>query len=260
MNKAKKTSKFLFFIKNITLSFFLPLFVMLVLWLIASYSINSPLILPKPILVFDSLIQLFQTSSFWEHLLATTGRTLYSFFISLVISLFLGTIIGFYKPIAQFFSFIMAIIKTTPVVSFILLAIFWFSTNMVNVFIGVLMTLPIMTGAIANGIKNIDPKLIAMSNVYQFTKKQKAQFIYIPQIVPFFMSGCLNAFSLSWKVVVAAEVLVLPKNGIGTALHLSKTHIETADVFAYTIAVILVSFMLEQLLSLLLQSKKGCAK
>ncbi len=242
-------------IGSIFYSFLLPLTVILVLWTVQSTSINSPLVLPSPRLVFVSFTDLIQTQSFWQNLIATTARTLYSFLISLVLSIFLGIATGFSKKAEKILSFPMSIIKTAPVVSFILLAIFWFSTNTVNVFIGVLMTLPVMTGAIASGIQNIDKKLIDMANVYQFSKKQKIFHIYTPQIMPYFFSGCITAFALSWKVVVASEVLSLPKRGIGTALQMSKTHIETADVFAYTIATIFVSFLLEKLLSFLLTSK-----
>ncbi len=243
------------FFESILYSFLLPITVILVLWIMQSASINSPLILPSPSLVFISLAELIKTSTFWQNILATTIRTLYSFIISLAISVMLGCLTGFSKKSEQFLSFPMSIIKTAPVVSFILLAIFWFSTNMVNVFIGVLMTLPVMTGAMTSGIKSIDKKLIDMANVYQFTIRQKIIHIYKPQVMPYFFSGCITAFALSWKVVVASEVLSLPKQGIGTALQMSKMHIETQDVFAYTIATIILSFLFEKLLAILLHTR-----
>ncbi len=117
------------------------------------------------------------------------------------------------------------------------------------------MTLPVMSGAIAQGVKQIDKKLVDMANVYQFSKKQKITHIILPQVLPYFFSGCVTAFALSWKVVVASEVLSLPKNGIGTALQMSKMHIETADVFAYTIATIALSFLFEKVLSVIISKK-----
>ncbi len=241
-------------------SFLLPITVILLLWVLQSKSIASPLIFPSPNLVFISLVELVQTSAFWKNILFTTGRTLYSFLLSLALSIILGCITGFSKKTEQFFSFPMSIIKTAPVVSFILLAIFWFSTNMVNVFIGVLMTLPVMTGAIAQGVKKIDKKLVDMANVYQFSQLQKIQHIIVPQVMPYFFSGCITAFALSWKVVVASEVLSLPKQGIGTALQMSKVHIETADVFAYTIATIILSFFFEKILTVVIYRKSKFTK
>ncbi len=248
------------FMQSILYSVLLPLTVILILWITQSVSINSPLILPSPSAVCTSLFSLFNTSEFWQNVLATTGRTLYSFIISLVLSVILGCLTGFSKKSEKFFSFPMSIIKTAPVVSFILLAIFWFSTNMVNVFIGVLMTLPVMTSSIANAIKCVDKKLIDMASVYQFSRMQKIKYIVIPEVMPYFFSGCISAFALSWKVVVASEVLSLPKQGIGTALQLSKMHIETVDVFAYTIATIILSFIFEKIFILVVQRKVSYTK
>ncbi|MFI3257082.1 MAG: ABC transporter permease subunit [Spirochaetales bacterium] len=238
-------------------SFLLPVIVILTLWTTESHIIGSPLILPTPQAVFARLFASALTTDFWMNLAVTTLRTVYAFFISLVLSVFLGTLAGFFRPFERFLSLPLGIIKATPVVSFILLAIFWFSTNTVSIFIGVLMTLPVMTGQIMSGIKNVDKKLIDMAHMYHFTGLQKVLHVYKPSVMPFFLAGCLNAFSLSWKVVVAAEVLSLPRTGVGTVLQRSKMHIETVDVFAYTVAIILMSFILEQVLAVLLGAKKS---
>ena len=47
---------------------------------------------------------------------------------------------------------------------------------------------------------------------------------------------------------IAAEVLSTPQLGIGTELYFSKTYLETSDLFAWTLVVILLSMMIEKLL------------
>ena len=42
--------------------------------------------------------------------------------------------------------------------------------------------------------------------------------IVLKSITPFFWNGVLSTFGLSWKVVVASEVLSLPANAVGTIL------------------------------------------
>ena len=39
-----------------------------------------------------------------------------------------------------------------------------------------------------------------------------------------------------------------PKYGIGTALHDSKVYLETTDLFAWTVVIIIISMILEKLL------------
>jgi NitT/TauT family transport system permease protein len=108
------------------------------------------------------------------------------------------------------------------------------------------MSLPVLTSAISAGIKNTDKKLLAMAKVYGFSRKQKILHIYLPSMVPWFFSGADSALGLIWKSVIAGEVLTLPKGSLGSAMQTAKIHLETQDVFAWTIAVILCSYMTEQ--------------
>jgi NitT/TauT family transport system permease protein len=55
---------------------------------------------------------------------------------------------------------------------------------------------------------------------------------------------------LAWKSGVAAEALVWPRLAIGTQIYNTKLYLETPDLFAWTLVVILFSLGLERLVSL----------
>lgn len=57
-----------------------------------------------------------------------------------------------------------------------------------------------------------------------------------------------------WKVVIAAEVLTLPKHGIGKALQLAQIQLETSKVFAWTIVAIILTALSDILFNLILKS------
>ncbi len=234
----------------------LPSICLLLLWSLGAFLVDSSLILPNVLEVFETLGKLLHTPIFYEHLLATTIRSLSAFVQSLFISILLGTLCGISSFAEDFFSFPMAIIKSAPVVSFILLALFWFTTDEVPVFVSILMTMPVLTSAVTSGIHSVDRKLLDMAQVYQFSLYKKIRYVYIPSVLPFFFAGSISAFGLSWKVVVAAEVLSLPKRAVGTALQTGKVHLETGEVFAVSIAVIVLSYVLETLFVLLIRKKQ----
>ncbi|WP_428769067.1 ABC transporter permease subunit [Treponema sp. HNW] len=243
-------------LNGIFISAVLPAAVLVFIWQVQSLRLGLTLVLPSPSEVFRRIGVLIADPRFWQHAGATAFRSVYSFFISLVLSIVLGTLAGLFPRFRDFIGFPMGIIKASPVVSFILLAVFWFSTDTVPVFIGLLMTLPIMSASCASGIRETDQKILAMARIYGFTVIQKIRYIYVPSVLPYFLSGALTAFSLSWKVVAAAEVICLPKKGIGTAMQTAKTHIETADVFAYTIAIIVLSYLCERALGMIFNRRK----
>jgi NitT/TauT family transport system permease protein len=58
-----------------------------------------------------------------------------------------------------------------------------------------------------------------------------------------------TSIGLAWKSGVAAEALVWPKLAIGTQIYNTKLYLETADLFGWTLMVIVLSLLLEKLVS-----------
>ena len=61
--------------------------------------------------------------------------------------------------------------------------------------------------------------------------------------------GASNAtILLGWKAGIAAEVLTVPRSSIGRMIFESKLYLQTTDLFAWTLAVILLSVLIEKIL------------
>lgn len=245
--------------KKLLLTTFIPALIIITVWELVSLWLSSPIILPGPLEVSKSFADLSAQPIFWKHISYTILRTFLSFSISLCLSLFIGSLSGISRTADALLTLPMSIIKATPVVSFILLALFWFTSSQVPIFVSVLMTLPVMSSAVALGIKKTDPKLLEMAHTYGLSLKNRILHIYFPSIIPSFASGSLAAFGLSWKVVVAAEVISLPRYASGSALQTAKVHLETADVFSISLSIIILSFLCEILLAHVLSTllKRG---
>ena len=72
--------------------------------------------------------------------------------------------------------------------------------------------------------------------------------MYLPHCLPYFSAGALTSLGLAWKAGIAAEVLCTPNHSIGKQVYDAKVYMETAEVFAWTLVVILLSLALEKLL------------
>ncbi len=245
--------------KKLLLTVAVPVLLIVGIWQTASIYVASPLILPSPYAVLASFQELSTSLLFWKHIAFTVGRTFASFGISLAVSLVLGCVSGILPAADAVLKLPMSIIKATPVVSFILLALFWFNSSQVPIFVSVLMTLPVLTASVALGIRKTDAKLLEMAHSYGMSNVQIIKHVYFPSIIPSFASGSLAAFGLSWKVVVAAEVISLPRYASGSALQTAKVHLETSDVFSISICVIIISFLCELIIGMLVSKalKKG---
>ena len=71
--------------------------------------------------------------------------------------------------------------------------------------------------------------------------------LYIPSLAPYFLAACKSSLGMAWKAGIAAEVLAVPKNAIGTELYYAKTYLETPTMFAWTLVIILLSIIFEKL-------------
>jgi NitT/TauT family transport system permease protein len=92
-----------------------------------------------------------------------------------------------------------------------------------------------------------------MAKVFRFSGTKRLFHITIPSILPYFAAACKASLGLAWKAGIAAEVLSTPQNSIGKELFESKTFMETTDLFAWTVTVILLSICMEKLFFMLLR-------
>ena len=147
----------------------------------------------------------------------------------------------------DFLSPVISIIKATPVASFIILALVWINTAYLSAFISFLMVLPIIYTNMLTGLENIDTGLLNMANVYKVPALRRFKYIYIPSLLPYYVAACSVGLGFSWKSGIAAEVIGLPNNTIGFSLYNAKIFLETPDLFAWTIVIIIISIIFEKL-------------
>ena len=165
----------------------------------------------------------------------------------------LGAVTAFSKPLYDIFSPLLTVIKTTPVASFIILLLVWVKRSGVPVVIAFLMVVPVMWSNVSAAVADTDRQLLEAAKVFRLSRFQKLRHVYIPCALPSFAAGCKTSIGFSWKAGIAAEVLSTPRNSVGSELYIAKINLEYADLFAWTAAVILMSFLVEKALVLLLE-------
>ncbi len=220
----------------------------LLVWQAAATYIGESILLASPLQVVKRLALLAKTSDFWLTILNTLKRIAYGFLLGLSVGsvlAFLGSRFSFIKTLLWPY---MITIKSVPVASFIVVAIVVLSSSSrLSVFISFLMVLPIVYTNLISGIEDTDKKLLQMAEVYNLSKTKKLVYITLPQIKPYLLSASSVSIGLAWKSGVAAEVIATQNNTIGEELYLAKVHLETADLFAWTVAVVVCSILCEKL-------------
>lgn len=189
---------------------------------------------------------------FWSTVFFSLLRVIIGFILAVVSGVILAWFSYRYNIVYNFVYPVLSVIKAAPVASFIILALLWIRSGHVPAFISFLMVLPMIWSNVLQGFKETDRKLLEMADVFDFSVQRKIKMIYIPQVIPYFKTSCITGLGFAWKSGIAAEVISTPELSIGRKLYESKIYIETPELFAWTLTVIILSILAEKVFSTLL--------
>lgn len=217
-------------------------------WWLVAWRVKQELLVPSPVLVAKTLWQLGGTREFWQACGASLLRIAAGFLGGITVGALLALLTARFTVAEQLLSPLLKTVRATPVASFIILALVWLATDTLPAFISFLMVVPIVWANVDKGLRQTDRRLLEMARLFRLGKGRTLLHVWIPSVMPYFLTACTTALGLAWKSGIAAEVICRPDNSIGRLLQTAKLHLETAEVFAYTIAVIALSLVLERLL------------
>lgn len=191
--------------------------VWLIVWQLGAMALGQEILLVSPVSVMLRLVELVPHGDFWGAILFSFWRITLGFLLACLA----GTALG------------------VP------------SRNL-SVVISFLMVTPIVYSNVLGGISSMDKKLTEMADVFEVPFPRRLRYLYLPQVAPFFRSACAVGLGLCWKAGVAAEVIGLPDGSIGERLYEAKVYLNTPDLFAWTVVIVLVSLVFEKLFLFLL--------
>ena len=220
----------------------------LLVWQLISVLVGMDMLLPSPLQVFVALVDLIAEPDFWRALLMTVLRVTVGFVSGFALGILFAIFAFRHHWFARFTSPIIYIVKSTPVASFIILALCWMGNETVPTFICLLMAMPIVWANVLSGLRAVDRNLLEMADVFGFGFAKKLKCIYIPSILPYLTSAAETGLGLSWKAGIAAEVICRSKHSIGNDIFESKFYLEIKEMFALTAVVILLSVAFDKLL------------
>jgi NitT/TauT family transport system permease protein len=220
---------------------------LLLAWYLGSRATENDFILPGPGKVLKEMGGLLLLPDFYFNLLVTILRGLLGFLISLVLASLLGFAAGIWSPFRYAVYPLLTALRSTPVISFILLALIWVGSDRVPVFIAFLTMFPILCSSILDGIKNTDRELIIMAHSFRVPQTRVFTGIFLPSIAPFFFSGLTSAMGFGWRAIIIGEVLSQPILGIGSRMKDAQNYLQVSTLIAWTVFAILISSLFELL-------------
>ena len=239
--------------RNRRAAFALAALFWLALWHIGSLLVGEEILLVSPFAAAARLFEMLRTPAFWATAGFSLARIMGGFLLALVSGIGMSAAAYRFPAANALFAPLVSAAKSVPVASYTILCLVFLRAKSLPLIIAFLMTLPIIYGALLEGLRGADRKMLEMARVFRLTPLRRVRAIYIPQSLPYLTSAVGAGIGIAWKSGVAAEVIGLPQGSVGARLYEAKLYLDMRGLFAWTAAVMLLSFSLEKLILLLIR-------
>ena len=208
--------------------------------------VNNSVLMVGPLDTLRALFALAGTEIFWLSILSSLMRVFSGFFLALALGLLFASL-ALFKPFYMLVLPMFNVIKSIPVASFVIIAIIWVGSANLVVFIAFITVWPIIFFNAYEGLKATDKDLLEMADFFNVSFFKKVRYIYYRELLPHMVSAINTGFGFAWKSGIAAELIGITRDSIGFHLHTARVFLQTADLFAWTFTIVILSYSIEKI-------------
>ena len=214
-------------------------------WAIVAKIVDAEILVPSPKSTLLSVIAIVKNGEFYASAAFTVLRAFAAFLISFLSAFLLAALSHKYPLFKRFVSPVCAVIKTTPAMSVILIAIVVFSSKISPIIIAFTVLFPVSYNDFLSGLSLIDGEILEMATVYKVDKKTLNRYYIYPFVLKTAAVSAVNELSFSLKITVSAEVMSATAKSLGRLLYMAKVNLETADLVAITLLAVVLGGILD---------------
>jgi len=240
-------------LKRLVIGLVFPL-ALLALWQTATSRVwLPPQLLPEPIFVWDSLVDMVRSGELKDHALVSISRVLWSMLIGGGIGLAIGFAMGLSRTAKAYLYPSFSLFSQFPVIGWSPLMIVFFGIDEA-LKISTITIAVIVPFAIASykGIQNVPAKLMEVGRVYRFNFRQTIQYIALPAALPAILGGVRQGGMQAWLALVFVELLA-SSEGLGYLLVYSRNLMQMDVVMVCMAAIGLIGLLFDLALTRLEQ-------
>lgn len=231
---------------------FISIGMLLIIWVYLSFKIGNDILVPYPNEVIHAILAILTDSKQIHNILTTIYRCFIGFSISLILGMTIAILAEKFSVIQHLFEPFNSLIKTIPNISYIIVVLIWLGQEASVIVICFLILFPLFYNNFFHELISEDQDLKDVYKIYpapfsEYLRLRTLRMLYIPII----QTG-KTAFSLGFKVCIMAEILGQVHHGIGNQLYIDKINLDTTGIFAWTVIIILISFLVDLLFNRLL--------
>lgn len=209
----------------------------------------SPLLLPKPQLVFAELYDILRTGEFWPDLLQTLSELAAAFAISMTAGLLIGFFVSLSPSLVKVFEPLIAGIYAVPIILFLPLYVLFFGLGAPSkIALGATISFfPIVLNTIA-GFLSVDKLYITSARSAGAGPLLLIRYVLVPGALPVILTGLRMGFTVALLSIIGSETIA-SLSGLGHRIVYLAESMEMPRMFAYIFFVIAIAATLNAAVS-----------
>lgn len=220
-----------------------------VAWQLLSWQMAQPQLIPS----FPDLIRALFRLVYSPGFLVSIGTTCLRACVGLLLSLAAASITAFLlnrsEGIRLLFMPWLSLLRSVPVISFILLALIFLNPEMIPLLIAFLTMYPLLTENLLKGLMNRRDSWKILARQFHLNAWNRLFQINYPQLKPYLFSGLASAVGFGWRAIIMGEVLSQCVDGIGKRMKEAQVFIDVPELIAWTLVAIVLSWLTDKLIS-----------
>ena len=215
----------------------------------------SPLLLPGPRTVVESLVDGFSNLTIPVAILASMTRMLVGYGIAVGIGLTLGLATARLVWLRDTVGAAALGLQTLPSICWLPLALLWFGlSEKAILFVVVMGAAFCITTAVSDGIRNVPPQLVEAGRNLGARGLQLQWRVILPAALPTIVSGLKMGWSFAWRSLMAGELLYSEK-GLGRVLTTGRDLGDMAQVLGAIIVILALGLIANRFVFGLVEAK-----
>lgn len=198
----------------------------------------------------------FLGHSIYLHILSSMGRWLSGFSIAVVSGALIGMAAGRWRSFERLTMPSVQVLQLIPGLAWIPVAILLFGIGdgATLFMIAVTAFAPIAIN-IAGGVKRVDEMYVRAARMLGLNNRMLFQRVLLPGALPHILSGLRVGLGSSWRVLVAAEMVVGKGTGLGYAIIQSRWTLDFAKAFVCIAIICVIGLIVERVIFIPLEKR-----
>ena len=239
---------------------FFPVIIIIIWEFTAKLGLVSPYFLPAPSTVAQTFSDMLASGLLQQHLAASLQRLIYGFFITVLIAIPMGILVGRARTFRYWVSPTLAFLQQIPPIAWIPLFILWLGIDEGSKVAVIVYAafFPIFLNTV-QGVISVNPKLIEVGRSFMLSPPEMIRRVYIPSAAMTIFVGLRLGLSNCWRALVGAE-LIAASSGLGSLIMEARSLSQPDKIFAGILTIglagLLIDFLLRKIENKLMPWKK----